>query len=60
MIKNRLAIDVFYEFVKNNGKIPTYKEFMELGYSKRTYYRMRTLYYENEKENKENEVKGDK
>lgn len=51
MIKNRLAIDVFYEFVKNNGKIPTYKEFMELGYSKRTYYRMRTLYYENEKEN---------
>jgi hypothetical protein len=44
MIKNRLALDVFYEFVEKNGRIPDYKEFMALGYSKAHYYNVKDAY----------------
>lgn len=46
MKHNELAINVFEQFVEENGKIPTYKEFMELGYSKSHYYNVKKFYFE--------------
>lgn len=50
MIKNRLALDVFYEFVETNGRIPKVREFMDLGYSKSHYYNVKDAYFKIEGE----------
>lgn len=50
MIKNRLAINVFYEFVETNGRIPKLREFMALGYGHSHYYRVKEEYYKLEAE----------
>ena len=54
MIKNELAINVFKKFVKDNGRMPDYKEFKALGYSTAHYYRVRKIYLA-EKEGKIND-----
>lgn len=48
MKKNELAINVFKEFVEDNGRMPTYKEFMELGYCKSHYYNTKKIFLEQE------------
>lgn len=50
MIKNKLAIDVFYEFVETNGRIPKLREFMDLGYGHSHYYRVKDAYFKIEGE----------
>lgn len=57
MIRNRLAIDVFYEFVETNGRIPKLKEFMDLGYSKSHYYNVKDVYFKIEEEKLKKESK---
>lgn len=56
MKKNELAINVFKEFVEENGRIPNYKEFMALGYCKSHYYNTKKIYLA-EKEEKINDGK---
>lgn len=46
MIQNKLAIDVFEKFIEENNRIPTYKEFIALGYSKSHYYNVKKVYFE--------------
>lgn len=41
MIKNKLAIQVWREFVEEHGRKPTVKEFIDMGYSKTHYYTTR-------------------
>lgn len=53
MKKNELAINVFKEFVKDNNRIPTYKEFMSLGYSKSHYYNVKKIYLKEKAEEEE-------
>lgn len=48
MIKNELAIAIFKRFVEENGRIPTCKEFIEIGYSRSHYYNMKKIYLEEE------------
>ena len=48
MIKNELAITIFKRFVEENGRIPTCKEFIEIGYSRSHYYNMKKIYLEEE------------
>ena len=57
MIKNELAINVFKKFVENNDRMPDYKEFKSLGYSTAHYYRVRKIYLEEKKKEKESDVK---
>lgn len=56
MIKNELAITVFKRFVEENGRIPTCKEFIEIGYSRSHYYNMKKIYLEEEAKKAINEV----
>lgn len=46
MRRNELAINVFERFIEENGRIPDYKEFMDLGYCKATYYNVKNFYLE--------------
>lgn len=48
MKKNELAINVFKEFVEENGRLPSYKEFMALGYCKSHYYNTKRIFLEQE------------
>lgn len=41
MIKDKTAVQVWFDFEKEKEREPLLKEFMELGYSKTTYYNTR-------------------
>ena len=49
-----LAIQVFIDFVEREGRIPTAREFVDLGYSRSHYYKVKNDYYKlvKEEENK--------
>lgn len=55
MIKNELAINVFKKFVEENNRMPDYKEFKSLGYSTAHYYRIKKIYLEEKKKEKESD-----
>ena len=51
MIKKMKAIDVFVQFLKEYGRLPSRQEFIDLGYNQSTYYRVRNEYKPQEAEN---------
>ena len=50
MVKKMKAIDVFVQFVKEYGRLPSRQEFIDLGYNQSTYYRVRNEYKPQEAE----------
>lgn len=46
MKKGTLAIVEFEKFYKRELRIPTCDEFIQLGYSKASYYRVRNIFYQ--------------
>lgn len=47
MVKNHLAIEMFAQFIKKNGYIPSLEEFKAMGYSKAHYYRIKKDFIKN-------------
>lgn len=45
MIKGKTGLTVFLEFVQREGRIPTKEEFVDLGYTRRWFYKVREQYY---------------
>ena len=45
MIKGKTGLTVFLEFVQREGRMPTKEEFVDLGYSRRWFYKVREQYY---------------
>lgn len=50
MKKGTLAIIEFEKFYRRELRIPTCEEFKQMGYSRASYYRVRDLFYEMEKD----------
>lgn len=48
MIKGKTALSVWYEFLAENRREPEKEEFMELGYSRSTYFKTKRDYKEAE------------
>lgn len=46
MIKGKTALSVWYEFLAKNKREPEREEFMELGYSRSTYFKTKREYKE--------------
>lgn len=44
------AYDVFCQFIKENGRYPTLEEWLNIGYSRATYYRCKKDYQPTEPE----------
>lgn len=53
MIKDKTAVQVWFDFEKGNEREPLLKEFMKLGYSKTTYYNTRKRVKEIKRSNNE-------
>lgn len=45
MIKGKTGLTVFLEFVQREGRMPTKEEFVDLGYTRRWFYKVREQYY---------------
>ena len=50
MKKGTLAIIEFEKFYRRELRIPTCEEFKQMGYSRSSYYRVRDVFYEMEKD----------
>lgn len=46
MIKGVTALTLFINFVEREGRIPTVHEFVDWGYARPHYYKVRKSYYE--------------
>lgn len=46
MIKGKTGFTVFLEFIDREGRMPTKDEFVDIGYSAMTFYRVRNQYYD--------------
>lgn len=46
MIKGKTGLSVFMEFIGREGRMPTKDEFVDIGYSAMTFYRVRNQYYD--------------
>lgn len=59
MKKRITAIGAYEQFIEEHGVEPTREEFIELGYGRATYYRVRKEYFEEKAEEDEMLTTGD-
>ena len=45
MVKGKTGFTVFIDFIQREGRMPTKDEFVDIGYSAMTFYRVREQYY---------------
>jgi hypothetical protein len=46
MIKGKTGLTTFLDFIEREGRMPTATEFIDLGYSRQWFYKVRDQYYD--------------